>query len=137
MLYAFGFLKAQTKQNRVLFFSFSIFFTEFFNHFPILRYWTFSTLNFASICRFDCFVLPWLLVKLTWNDFLTTLNEGFIGDCFSNYDSLNPAQPTLTFSNLTIETLWLVWNILKVNNKDTTTTTYFDNIILNIFHTLF
>ena len=42
-------------------------------------------------------------------------------------------EPTITCSKLTIETLEQVWNMFKVNNKDTRHMF----LTLNIFHTLF
>ena len=43
-----------------------------------------------------------------------------------NFIFKEPAQPAFTYSKLTIEPLEQVWNMSKVNNKDT-----------NIFHTSF
>ena len=39
------------------------------------------------------------------------------------------SQPTITCSKLTIETFKQVWNMFKVNNKDTIFTVYFEHIL--------
>ena len=44
---------------------------------------------------------------------------------------IDSTQSVFTCSTLTVETLDKVWNMFKVNNKDTRTI-----YILNIFHTL-
>ena len=48
------------------------------------------------------------------------------------------SQPSITYSRLTIETQEQVWNMFKVNNKDTRTTPLISWLLtLNIFHILF